>query len=95
MPAKVGRDDVMPLRPAELGQPLEPLAVSRDAVEADERSQWGVSPFVHVEPHSGHFQPMGILPANGTAQLPRECVTESQVKRRTGLTPPYGGNPHV
>ena len=51
VPAQVGRDDVARLRPAELGEPLEPLSVTRDAVEADERRGVRVTPAVDEQLH--------------------------------------------
>ena len=56
--AQVGGDDVETLRPVLLGEPPVALAVSGDAVQADERRCAGIAPLVHVQLHSVVSSPL-------------------------------------
>ena len=56
--AQVRRDDVETLRPMLLRQPAVALAVSGDAVQADERRRSGIAPLVHTQLHSGVSSPL-------------------------------------
>jgi hypothetical protein len=47
--AQVGRDDVPPPGEPVAGEPLEPLPVRRDPVEADERRRRRIAPLVEVQ----------------------------------------------
>ena len=56
--AQVGSDDVETLRPVLLREPPEALAVTGDAVQADERRRAGIAPFVRVQFHAVASSPL-------------------------------------